>query len=81
MVTSFNSVQELMSSCDNSKLKRHVSSVLRLDQYIRFKLISCSEDDDRCYSEFERPIDNSDQKYHLSCVVTPGGEYHHYSVI
>lgn len=81
MVTSFNSVQELMSSCDSSELKSHVSFVLRNDMYIKWNLVSCSVDDDRCCSEFDSLIDNSPSKHHLSCVVTPEGEQHSYSVI
>ena len=81
MVTSFNSVQELMSSCANSELKSHVSIVLRKNKYIKWNMVSCSDNGDRCSSEFASPIDNSDRKHHLSCEVTPEGEYHHYSVI
>lgn len=81
MVTSLNSVQELMSSCVNSELKSHVSFMLRNDKYIKWNLVSCSANGDRCCSEFDSPIDYSDRKHHLSCEVTPEGEYHHYSVI
>lgn len=81
MVASFNTVQKLMSSCSNSELKSHVSFVLGNNQYIKWNMVSCSVDDDRCISEFVSPIDYSDDKHHLSCVVTPDGEYHHYSVI
>lgn len=81
MVTSLNSVQELMSSCVNSELKRLVSFVLRKNKYINWKLVSYSDNGDRCSSEFVSPIVNSDRNHHLSCEVTPEGEYHHYSVI
>lgn len=81
MVTSFNTIQELMSRCSNNELISQVSSVLRNNEYIRWNSVSCSVDEDSCWSEFETPIHNSDRKYHLSCKVTPKGEYRHCSVI
>lgn len=81
MVASFNTVQDLVNSCDNNYIKSHVSFILGNDQYIKWNMVSCSVDDDRCSSEFDSPVDNSERKHHLSCVVTPDGEYHHYSVI
>lgn len=81
MVTSFNTIQELMSRCSNNELISQVSAVLRNDKYISWNLVSCSVDEDRCWSEFESLIHNSDQKHHLSCKVTPEGEYRHCSVI
>lgn len=81
MVITFNTFQELMSRCTTNELKSQVSSVLRNDRYISWNLVSCSVEGDRCWSEFESLLPNSDQKRHLSCKVTPEGEYRHYSVI
>lgn len=49
--------------------------------YISWKLVSRDEVSDGVISEYESPIQNSNQKYHLSVLVTPQGEHHRYSVI
>lgn len=82
MTTSFNTIQDLMSSCGNSRLKSMVSFVLKSNKYISWNLISCSVDNEgKCLAEFESQIHNSDQRYHLSSKVTTHGEYHYCSVI
>lgn len=55
MKKTFNSLEELMSSCSNSKLKSNVSSILR-SRIIPWSFVSASMDGDICSSEFSLPI-------------------------
>ncbi len=69
----YNSIEELMSSCSNSMLKSHVSSILAENKYIAWSLVSCAVEGDACRSEFKAPTENANLEYHLSCEMTSGG--------
>ena len=76
----YNSLEELLSSCWNSELKREVSSVLRNDEYIKWNFVSASIDGDVCRSEFAAPVEGTDLVRHLSCEVSPRRERQHSSI-
>lgn len=73
------SVEELLGNCANSKLKSHVSSVLKNNRYIAWTLASCSVDGDTLRSEFTSPTEHSGLVFHLSCEVDASGERRHIS--
>lgn len=79
MKMTYSTIEELMSSCCNSKLKRNVSSVLR-ERLVPWSFISASVDGDICRSEFSSPIEGIDREHHLSCKISPGNEHWHFSI-
>ena len=70
----YHSLEELMSSCCNSTLKSHVSSVLSSNQYVKWRFVCASEAGDICRSEFASPVGSTGLTYRLYCQVHPNGE-------
>lgn len=75
----YNSVEELMSSCASSELKSHVSFVLDNNQYVAWTLASCAVDGDTSRSEFTSHSKDSDLMFHMFCVINAAGVYSHIS--
>ena len=77
MRKTYNSLEELMSSCGNSKLKSLVSSVLTDNKYISWDFVSAASNEDECCSEFISSIKDTDLMFHLSWKVNTTGQYGH----
>lgn len=77
MKRTYNSLEELMSSCSSSKLKSFVSSVLADNKYISWDFVSAVSNGDKCCSNFISPIKDTDLMFHLSWRVNAMGQYGH----
>lgn len=65
----------------STTLRSLCSFVQRPGRNISWKFVSSTDNEDGSLQiEFESKIKNSGRKYHLNAVVTPNGEYYHYSV-
>lgn len=78
MKQTYDSLEELMSSCSSSVLKSNVSLILR-SRIIPWSFVSASTDGDICSSEFSSPIKGTDQQHHLSCRIDAWKEHWHFS--
>ena len=79
MKMTYRTLEELMSSCCNSKLKSNVSSVLT-GELVSWSFVSASVNGDFSGSEFSSPIEGTNLEHHLSCKIGPWKEHWHYSI-
>ena len=69
----YNSLEELTGGCASSALKSCVRGVLAANKYIRWELLSCSDDGDLWRSQVVHPVKGSDLVHYLALVAGPFG--------
>lgn len=69
-----------MRSCSSSSLKSLVSSVLRMNKYIKWDLESCSVEDDVGKADFVSPIAKTNLVHRLSYQINERGQFGHMEI-
>lgn len=77
MIKTYNSVEKLLSGCNNTTLKQHILSVLGKNPYMVWNFKSCSIEADVCRSEFTSKVQDSDMVQRLTTVLDPRGFHGH----
>lgn len=73
-------IEKLLSGCNSTTLKNRVYSILRRNERIEWRLISCHEEGDIGWAEFISPIEGLDRAYHLTYELAPLRERKHLTI-
>ena len=71
----FHSIEELLSSCSSSELRRFVSSQIKNKSDLGWSLVACLADDDGWFSEFVAPVEGTDLMHRLTWRICERGQF------